>query len=362
MRQCGHTMRGVQLREPGNVALTTLPVPAAGAGEVVLRVLAAGLCQTDLHIRSAVDSRTPDGTTLGHEIAGVVEEIGAGVTQWGPGDRVVVHPCWSCGACSACLAGRQNACRRTGGRLNPPPTPGVTKNGGMSDYVSAPASALVSIGDLDPAIAATLTDAALTPYHAIRTCSELLHPGSTAVIIGLGGLGNLAAQILRATTATRVVATDISNEAIDAARPWADVTLRSDDPMFAETIIAMTEGFGADVVLDFVGNDATLRLAAAIVGRSGAIRVVGLSGGAYPFVARSAGNPLPRGVSIMCPYGGTYGDLAAVIALAQRGDIKPLVTRFALDDAMTAFDALESGSIRGRAVLIPGDAGNPTSR
>ena len=122
---------------------TTLPVPAAGAGEVVLRVLAAGLCQTDLHIRSAADSRTPDGTTLGHEIAGVVEEIGAGVTQWRPGDRVVVHPCWSCGACSACLAGRQNACRRTGGRLNPPPTPGVTKNGGMAEYVSAPASALV---------------------------------------------------------------------------------------------------------------------------------------------------------------------------------------------------------------------------
>jgi propanol-preferring alcohol dehydrogenase len=355
-------MHGVQLRAPGDVALATLPRPSAGAGEVVLRVLAAGLCQTDLHIRSAADSRTPDGTTLGHEIAGVVEETGAGVTQWRPGDRVVVHPCWSCGACSACLAGRQNACRRTGGRLNPPPTPGVTKNGGMAEYVSAPASALVAIGDLDPAIAATLTDAALTPYHTIRTCSELLHPGSTAVIIGLGGLGNLAAQILRATTATRIIATDISDEAIDAARPWADVTLRSDDPALADTIVAMTDGFGADVVLDFVGNDATLRLAAAIVGRSGAIRVVGLSGGTYPFVARSAGNPLPRGVSLMCPYGGTYGDLAAVIALARRGDIKPLVTRFPLDNAMRAFDALEAGTIRGRAVLIPGDAPNPSAR
>ncbi len=227
----------------------------------------------------------------------------------------------------------------------------------MAEYVCAPASALVSIGDLDPAIAATLTDAALTPYHAIRTCRELLHPGSTTVIIGLGGLGNLAAQILRATTATRIVATDISQEAIDAARPWADVTLRSDQPDLAAQIIEMTEGFGADVVLDFVGTDATLQLAASLVGRYGAIRVVGLSGGAYPFVARSAGNPLPRGVSLMCPYGGTYGDLAAVIALAQRGDIRPLVTRFALDDAMIAFDALQAGEIRGRAVLIPGEAG-----
>ncbi|MEM5341437.1 alcohol dehydrogenase catalytic domain-containing protein [Paraburkholderia azotifigens] len=358
---CAH-MHGVQLRSPGDVALARLPRPSADAGEVVLRVLAAGLCQTDLHIRSAADSRTPDGTTLGHEIAGVVEETGAGVTQWRAGDKVVVHPCWSCGVCSACLAGRQNACRRTGGRLNPPATPGVTKNGGMAEYVSAPASALVAIGDLDPAIAATLTDAALTPYHAIRTCAELLHPGSTTVIIGLGGLGNLAAQILRATTATHIVATDVSDEAIDAARPWADIALRSDDPALAEMIVSMTDGFGSDVVLDFVGNDATLRLAAAVIGRSGAIRVVGLSGGTYPFVARSAGNPLPRGVSVMCPYGGTYGDLAAVIALARRGDIKPLVTRFPLHEAIRAFDALEAGTIRGRAVLIPGVPANPSER
>ena len=168
--------------------------------------------------------------------------------------------------------------------------------------------------------------------------------------------------LVETSPATRIVATDISDEAIDAARPWADVTLRSDVPAFADTIVAMTEGFGADVVLDFVGNDVTLQLAAAMIGRSGAIRVVGLSGGTYPFVARSASNSLPRGVSIMCPYGGTYSDLAAVIALARRGDIKPLVTRFPLDEAMRAFDALEAGTIRGRAVLIPGAAANTSVR
>ncbi|WP_222105850.1 alcohol dehydrogenase catalytic domain-containing protein [Paraburkholderia sp. BCC1886] len=351
---CNHSMQGVQLREPGNVQLATLQRPRAQPGEVLLRVLAAGLCQTDVHIRSAADSRTPDGTTLGHEIAGEVVELGAGVTQWRKGDRVVVHPCWSCGVCAACLAGRQNACRRTGSRLSPPPTPGVTRNGGMAEYVCAPASALMSIGELDAEVAATLTDAALTPYHAIRTCAEQLYPGSTTVIIGLGGLGNLAAQILRATSATKIVAIDISNDALDAARPWLDVAMLSTDPDLVERVMALTEGCGADVVLDFVGNDATLKLDAALVCRSGAIRVVGLSGGTYPFVARSSNNPLPRGVSMMCPYGGTYGDLAAVIALAQRGAIRPLVTRFALDDALSAFDALQAGKIRGRAVLIPG--------
>ena len=223
----------------------------------------------------------------------------------------------------------------------------------MAQYAIAPTGALVGIGDLDPAVAATLTDAALTPYHAIRSCGDNLFPGSTTVVIGLGGLGNLAVQLLRATTATRIIALDISAAAIEAARPWADLALRADEPTTAKQIAALTAGFGADVVLDFVGTDTTLSQAAELVGRYGAIRVVGLSGGTYPYLAQSANNPLPRGVTLMCPYSGTYGDLAEVVALARRGDIKPLVTRFPLARAIEAFDALEAGKIRGRAVLIP---------
>jgi alcohol dehydrogenase, propanol-preferring len=347
------SMQAVQLSGPGRVELSQIARPAPAAGQVLLRVLAAGVCQTDLHIRGGAHEVAPKGTTLGHEIAGVVEVLGEGTLGWHPGDHVVVHPCWSCGRCSACLAGRQNACRNTGGRLTPPATPGVTTNGGMAQYVVAPASALVDIGDLDPAVAATLTDAALTPYHAIRSCAENLFPGSTTVVIGLGGLGNLALQILRATTATRTVALDISAAALESARPWADLALPADGPGIGEKVAALTDGFGADVVLDFVGTDSTLSQAADLVGRYGAIRVVGLSGGTYPYLARSSGNPLPRGVTIMCPYSGTYGDLAEVIALARRGAIKPLVTRFPLGRAIEAFDALEAGKVRGRAVLIP---------
>jgi propanol-preferring alcohol dehydrogenase len=346
-------MKAVQLLGPGRVELVETAKPVPGAGQVLLRVLAAGVCQTDLHIRGGATEVAPKGTTLGHEIAGVVDALGEGVLGWRRGDCVVVHPCWSCGRCSACLAGRQNACRNTGSRLTPPATPGVTINGGMAHYVIAPASALVDIGDLDPAVAATLTDAALTPYHAIRSCDGCLFPGSTTVVIGLGGLGNLACQILRATTATRIVALDISDAAIEAARPWADVALRADDAAVGERIGALTDGFGADVVLDFVGTDATLTQAAELVGRYGAIRVVGLSGGVYPYLARSAENPLPRGVTLMCPYSGTYSDLAAVVALARRDAIKPLVSRYPLAQAIRAFDALQAGEVRGRAVLIP---------
>jgi alcohol dehydrogenase, propanol-preferring len=347
-------MQSVQLLGTGRVGLTEVAQPTAGPGEVLLKVSAAGVCQTDLHIRDSVNEVAPSGTTLGHEIAGVITSIGEGVTNWQRGDSVIVHPCWTCGRCSACLAGRQNACRRTGGRLNPPRTPGVTTNGGMAHFAVVPAASLVAIGDLDPAVAATLTDAALTPYHAIRTCEECLFPGSLTVVIGLGGLGNLALQILRATTATRTVGIDISDAAIEAARPWADATFRADEAGIASKVGEMTEGFGADVVLDFVGIDSTLAQASALVGRYGAIRVVGLSGGVLPILARSAGNPLPRGVGVMCPYSGTYGDLIAVVELARRGAIKPLVTRFPLTRALEAFDALEAGKVRGRAVLIPG--------
>ncbi|SEQ95720.1 alcohol dehydrogenase, propanol-preferring [Faunimonas pinastri] len=348
----GH-MCAALLRGPGDLQLSSVARPVPQPGEVLLKVLAAGVCQTDVHIRHATDSRTPDGTILGHEIAGEIVELGAGVLEWTTGERVVVHPCWSCGKCRTCMAGRENECRATGGRLQPPMTPGVTTNGGMAAYVVAPARTLFPIGDLDPALAAPLTDAGLTPYHAIMSCRELLTPGSTVVVIGLGGLGNMALQILRALTASRIVAMDRSQGAMDASREWADAVLSSDETA-VQSVLDMTGGYGADVVLDFVGIDATMQMAVEMIGRGGAIRVVGLSGGTYTFMARSAGNPLPRGVTIMCPYSGTYNDLSEVLALARAGAIRPIVNRFSLTDALSALDKLQAGEIQGRAVLVPG--------
>lgn len=345
-------MLAVQLRAPGDLRVTSTARPAPKPGEVLLRVLAAGICQTDVHIRRATDSRTPDGTILGHEIAGEVADLGAGVLGWSVGDRVVVHPCWACGTCRSCRAGRENECHSTGGRKHPPATPGVTKNGGMAGYVVVPASAIFDIGDLDPAVAATLTDAALTPYRAIMSCRDLLTPGATVAVIGLGGLGLMALQILRGVSAVRTIGIDRSDAAMDLARDWADVLLGS-DATTARQVEELTEGHGAEIVLDFVGVDATLDMAARMVARGGAIRVVGLSGGSLPFLARSANNPLPRGVTLMCPYSGSYNDLTEVIAMTRSGALKPVVRTFALSDALQALDQLEAGEIRGRAVLLP---------
>ncbi|MFV0382910.1 alcohol dehydrogenase catalytic domain-containing protein [Paracoccus sp. (in: a-proteobacteria)] len=345
-------MQAVRLCAPADLRLQDVTRPRPRPGEVLLKVLAAGICQTDVHIRRAADSRTPGGTILGHEIAGEVADLGAGVLSWRPGDRVVVHPCWACGTCRACRAGRENECHATLGRRHPPATPGVTENGGMAGYMVAPASALFGIGDLDPVVAAPLTDAALTPYRAIMSCRDLLKPGATVIVIGLGGLGMMALQILRAISTVRAIGIDRSGAAMDLCAEWSDELLFPDEST-VERIRAATGGVGAEVVLDFVGVDATLDIATRTVARGGAIRVVGLSGGSLQFVARSANNPLPRGVTIMCPYSGTYNDLAEVISMARAGAILPIVETFPLSGALDALDRLEAGTIRGRAVLLP---------
>jgi propanol-preferring alcohol dehydrogenase len=348
-------MKAIQLLEPTKLELTETDTPTPAAGEVLLRVLAAGVCQTDVHMRHTTASFAPVGTVFGHETAGEVVEIGPGVQGWAVGAAAAVYPVWSCGACAACAAGRENACRRTGHRIVPSPTPGVSVgvHGGMAEYMVVPASALVDIGDLDPAVAATLTDAALTPYHSIRATAHLLGPGSTAVVVGAGGLGRMAVQILRATTAARVIALDVRDTALDAIRGQVDAALHADDPTVAEQVLVGTGGYGAEVVLDLVGTDATLALATGIVAPYGAVRAIGLSEGEFTFETGQGALSLPWGASITRPYSGTYSDLVDCVALATAGHLTPPIQRFPLTQGLTVFDELEAGRLTGRGVLVP---------
>lgn len=346
-------MKAIQLLEPTKLEVTEIAVPRVGEHEVLLRVLAAGLCQSDVHLRHATEAWVPAGTILGHETAGEVVEVGAGVRDWRPGDSVAVYPVWSCGICSACIGGRQNACRRTGDRMAPAPTPGVTRNGGWAEYMVAPSSALVGIGGLDPAVAATLTDAALTPYHSIRATAHLLTPGSTAVVIGAGGLGRMAVQILRAMTAARVVMLDIRDAALDAIRDEVDVALNANDPAAGEQVLAETGGYGAEVVLDLVGTDSSLRFSGGIVAPYGAIRAIGLDEGHFTFETSLGSVSLPFGATLTRPYSGTKADLVEVVALASSGHLRPKIQEFPLDHGLTALDELEAGRLSGRGVLRP---------
>jgi propanol-preferring alcohol dehydrogenase len=212
-----------------------------------------------------------------------------------------------------------------------------------------PARQLVPIGDLDVAQAAPLTDAGLTPYHAIAVTRRSLRPSSTCVVIGVGGLGHMAIQILAATTSSRIIAVDTRREALALAREiGAHEAITSGPDTVAElrALVGPPPG-GADVVLDFVGAQTTVDVARAVVSTGGDVAIVGLAGGALPV----GFGTLPFEVRVIVPFWGTKSELAEVIALAQRKRIVAHVERFPLADAQKAYDALRAGRLRGRAVV-----------
>lgn len=345
-------MRAIQYRGIGEVAETAVGNPTITPGHVMLRVTAAGVCQTDIHIRSSKQQLIPSGIVLGHEIAGNIVEMASDVESFTVGQQVIVHPVWSCGVCRQCVAGRENACLNTGGRMFPASTPGVSVNGGMAEFVSVPVSALVPADGLDPALAAVLPDAGLVPYHSINAARDLLRPGSTAVIIGIGGLGQFAVELLSTLTGVRIVALDVKEGALAAVREKVTHAFLSNDPDVANKVLEAAGGYGADFVLDLVGNSATLKLAGAIVAPYGAIRVPGLGDGVFEFETSQLETSLPWGASITRPYSGTHQDLHDLVALARAGRISANLTRYSFNDGLKAFDDLEAGKINGRAVIV----------
>jgi propanol-preferring alcohol dehydrogenase len=318
---------------------------------VLLRVLGAGICHSDLNIAAVGMEVFPLPMTLGHETAGRVETVGGDVEGWSVGDAGLVYLVWSCGSCRSCLAGRENLCAGAG-RHAPPTTPGIGPDGGMAEFMVVPARFLVPLGELDPVRAAPLADAGLTPQHAIDSAREQLADGCTAVVIGAGGLGNIAIQLLQATSTARliVVESDAARRALAAER---GVEVLSPGPDLARKIRERTDGLGADAVFDFVGVDETLALAVDSVAPGGAIRIVGIGGGSLHYTATGLPHPLPYGVTLRQQFGGTRADLEEVVRLARLGKVVPQIETFPLEGFETAFDRLRAGTLLGRAVLVP---------
>jgi alcohol dehydrogenase, propanol-preferring len=351
-------VRALVYRGPRDVALTEIPEPELRPGTALVRVAAAGVCRTDVELRASRTPAVPLGTVLGHEIAGTVAAVDdsggdSGGAHGGPrvGDAVVVHPVWSCRSCRQCVAGRTNACLSTAGRGVAPPVAGVSVHGGLAELVAVPVSALVPAPALEPALAATLTDAGLVPYHSINAARDLLRPGSTAVVIGVGGLGQFAVALLRATTAARVVVVDVRPEALATVADDVDAAVLATSPDATRQVLTSAGGHGADLVLDLVGSTATLAMASAVVAPYGAIRVPGQSGGALRFETDRSSSSLPRGATICRPYSGTFQDLVDLVALAGTGLVRPVIHRYPLDRATEAIDDLEHDRITGRAVV-----------
>jgi propanol-preferring alcohol dehydrogenase len=328
-----------------------VPDPTPGPGEVLVRVGGAGACHSDLHLLHDF----PAGLlpfdapfTLGHENAGWVEAVGAGVTGLETGQPVAVYGAWGCGHCSRCLQGMDNYCEnrtefvREGG--------GLGSDGGMAPLLLVPtARHVVPLDRLDPVDAAPLTDAGLTPYHAIKRSLHRLVPGSTALVIGAGGLGHMAIQILAAVSATRIVAVDQSPEALELARTvGAEHTVLAGPGATAE-IRDLTKGQGTDLVLDLVGAESTIALAVSVARRLSDVTIVGIGGGSYAFSFFT----VPYEVSMATTYWGSLSELREVLALAEDGKVRAHVERFTLDDAPKAYQRMAEGTLRGRAVIVP---------
>lgn len=340
-------MKAVQYRTFGSgPEVVDVPRPTPGPGEVLLRITASGMCHSDHVVMAMPELGFPYEMpqTLGHEPAGVIEELGEGATGVQVGDAVIVYGCWGCGVCQMCADGNEQLCLR-GMR-----SPGLGAPGAMAEYmiVDTPRH-LVPIGDLDPVKAASLTDAALTPYRAIMSVQEYLGGGTTTVVIGAGGLGHVAIQLLRQLTATRVVALDIGEDRLAFAKEVGAHEALESSMDAAATITELTGGRGANVVLDFVGIDATGALSMACAGMASAVVIVGAGGGTTKVGYLAS----PYDVKVSTSMWGRRNELIALVEMARRGQVDIHTTAHPIEEAPHVYGLLHDGKVTGRAVIVP---------
>jgi alcohol dehydrogenase, propanol-preferring len=329
-----------------------VPRPEPGAGQVLVRVGAAGLCHSDLALIHEVDGEDGfNGTlpfTIGHETAGWVEALGPGATGLDVGEAVAVYGPIGCGTCVRCLSGDENICDRR--HEMPASGRGLGIDGGMAPYMLVDAARqLAPLGDLDPVRAAPLTCAGVTSYRMIRRSLSWLGPGSKALVIGIGGLGHLAVQILRAITPATVIAVDTKPAALTLASSLGahHAVAAGIDAIAALT--DLTDGRGVDATFDLVGSEGTLRLAFDTTRAGGRIMLVGYAMGSVPYGMGATNSE----VEVSTVFSGSRSDLRDAIALTRDGLLQPTVVTFPFEEIPRAIQALEDGELEGRAVIVP---------
>ncbi len=320
-----------------------------GPYDVVVEIGGAGLCRTDLHIvqgQWADRSRVTLPYTLGHENAGWVREVGGAVEHVQPGDTVILHPLATCGFCRACRAGDDVHCESSA-------FPGIDADGGMAELLRTSARSVVKLAPgTQPADVAALADAGLTAYHAVKKATPLLHPGSTCVVVGAGGLGHIGVQCLRALTAASIVVIDVNEAALELALGWgADQTVLADGAQVAR-VLELTDGKGAEVVLDFVGERGAERDSWQMTRRAGSHFVIGYGG----TIEVAAIDVISTERNVVGNLVGTYNDLAELMVLAQTGRVTLHTRPYPLEAVNEAMDDLDAGRLQGRGILVPAAA------
>jgi NAD+-dependent secondary alcohol dehydrogenase Adh1 len=318
----------------------------SGPLDVVVRIGAAGLCRTDLHIQEgqwaeAAQIQLP--YVPGHENAGWIEEVGSGVTNVAVGDTVIVHPFITCGLCRACRSGDDMHCENGS-------FPGLNRDGGFAEYLQTSARSVVKLGEgLEPKDIAALADAGLTAIHAVKKAIPVLGSGTRAVVIGAGGLGHIGIQCLKALTATEVIVTDPSEKALELAEEvGADHTVKVDGS-HVEKVRELTDGRGADAIIDFVGEKGAVEDGVGMVRDGGFYYVIGYGQNVnVPTI-----EIISREISFIGNLVGTYVDLEDLMTLTAQGKVTLHTSTYPLDAINDAMHDLDAGRLQGRGILIP---------
>jgi len=320
-----------------------------GPLDVVVRIGAAGLCRTDLHIQEGQWAEKSGVTlpyTLGHENAGWIHEVGSGVTNVEVGDTVIVHPFITCGLCGPCRRGDDMHCVNGG-------VPGISRDGGFADFLLTSARSVIKLDpSLEPKDIAALADAGLTAIHAVKKALPVLGPGTRAVVIGAGGLGHIGIQCLAAMTPAEIIVVDPSESALElAGEVGADHTVRVDGS-HVDMVRELTDGLGAEVILDFVGEKGAVEDGIAMIQDGGFYYVIGYGQNlVIPTI-----DIISREISFIGNLVGTYTDLEELMTLTAQGKVRLRTSRYPLDAINDAMADLDEGRLQGRGILVPAGA------
>lgn len=358
-------MKAARIVEPNKpLEVSELEIPKASGNEVIVKVKAAGVCHSDLHLweggydlgdgtfLKVTDRGVKYPVTPGHEIVGIVAEVGDSVQGVSVGEEVLVYPWLGEGECPACKAGNENLC-------DAPKSIGLFQDGGYAEHVKVPHyKYLAKISGLDLDAATSLACSGLTAYTAVKKAN--VNSPEFLVIIGAGGLGLMAIQIAKAITKAKIICIDNDDKKFETAKKMgADFvvntsvigSLSSGSGGPIEKIISICNGKGADSVIDFVNAPQTAKTGLGVLRKRGNLILVGLFGGSMPLSLVTI--PL-KSITIQGAYTGNYSDMVELIELAKKGVIKPVISkRYSIDEANEALENLKARKIIGRAVINP---------
>lgn len=342
-------MKAVRLVESGKpLVLEEIAIPSIGEEDVLVRVRAAGICHSDVHYRAGRSSMGTMPITLGHEVAGVIENIGARVTQARIGERVCLHYNISCSQCHHCDAGTEQFCSTV-------KMLGHHVDGGYAEYIAVPAINAIPLPDeISFEAGATLMCASATAYHALHK-GRVKH-GDTVAVFGIGGLGMSAIQLARAAGATTVFAIDLSKTKLELAANYGAIPVNAGNSDVLQAINAHTNGRGVDVALELIGLPKTILQSIDCLGAMGRAVIVGLT--RTPITVDTYQQVLANEAEIIGSNDHLLSELPALVELARNNilDTSQVVSQtipLRADAINKRLDDLETFTSDVRAVIVP---------